>query len=102
MVATGAASGNVQVLQNGVMSNGGPFTVNTPQITSIDPTSGASGMTVTISGTGFGRQSTGTVWLGSTFGQVTSWTDTQVVAVVAPTAVTGSLASNRMEHGATR
>jgi len=53
-VASPSASGNAQVLQNGVMSNAVPFTVDTLQITSISPNSGAAGTPVTIIGTGFG------------------------------------------------
>jgi IPT/TIG domain len=40
-VASGAASGSAQVLQNGVMSNAVPFTINLPQITTISPNNGA-------------------------------------------------------------
>jgi hypothetical protein len=87
-VGASAASGNAQVLQGGVMSNAVPFTVNTPQLASISPTSGVAGTAVTFAGSGFGA-SPGVVWLGSMAGQVQSWTDTQVTAWVAPTAVSG-------------
>ena len=90
LVATGSASGNVQVLQNGVFSPAIPFTVNTLQLGSVSPTSGLPGTSVTFTGAGFGSlQGSGIVWLGSTAGQVLSWSDTQVVAAVAPTALTG-------------
>ncbi len=90
LVASGSASGNALVLQNGVMSNPIPFAVNTLQLTSIDPNSGAAETSVTFTGAGFGSsQSSGVVWLGSTAGQVVSWSDTQVVATVASTALTG-------------
>ena len=90
LVASGSASGNALVLQNGVMSNPVPFAVNTLQLTSIDPNSGAAGTAVTFTGAGFGSsQGSGVAWLGSTAGQVVSWSDTQVVATVASTAVTG-------------
>jgi hypothetical protein len=89
-VATGSATGNASVLQNGVMSNAVPFTVNTLQLTSISPTSGAAGTSVTFTGAGFGdSQGSGGVWLGSTDGQVVSWSDTQIVATVATGALTG-------------
>ena len=66
------------------------FTVNTLQLASISPASGVAGTSVTFTGAGFGSsQGSGVVWLGSTAGQVLSWTDTQVVAAVAPGAVTG-------------
>ena len=67
LVASGSASGNALVLQNGVMSNPIPFAVNTLQLTSIDPNSGAAETSVTFTGAGFGSsQSSGVVWLGST------------------------------------
>jgi hypothetical protein len=90
VVANGSSSGNAQVLQNGVMSNAVPFVVNSLHIASVTPTSGGSGTSVTITGTGFGSsQSNGTVWLGSTDGLVTNWSNQQVTAVVAATAVSG-------------
>ncbi len=90
LVAIGSASGNAQILQNGVWSNAVPFTVNTLHIAGVSPASVSPGATVTITGTGFGAsQGNGAVWLGGTAGQVVSWSDTQIVAVVAPTALTG-------------
>ncbi len=89
-VALGSMSGNAQILQNGVMSNAVPFAVNSLHIASVTPTSGAPGTSVTITGTGFGTsQGNGQVWLGSTEGQVTNWSDQQVVATVAANAVSG-------------
>jgi hypothetical protein len=90
VVATGATSGSAQILQNGVMSNAVPFAVNSLHVATVTPTSGGPGASVTITGTGFGSsQGGGAVWLGSTNGQVMNWSDTQVVAVVDATAVTG-------------
>jgi IPT/TIG domain len=64
--------------------------VNTPHITTISPSSGAVGASVTINGNGFGAsQGSAVVWLGSLAGQVTSWTNTQIVATVAPGSVSG-------------
>ena len=89
-VATGSTSGTAQVLQNGVWSNAVTFTVNTPQIAGVTPSSGAPGTAVTIAGSGFGAsQGSGTVWIGSAPGLVSSWSDTQVVATVADGSVTG-------------
>ncbi|MGB8130242.1 MAG: IPT/TIG domain-containing protein [Candidatus Angelobacter sp.] len=89
-VAAGSATGTVQVLQAGVVSNAVPFAVNTPSITSITPTSGIAGTSVTISGSGFGSaQGSGIAWIGSAQGVVASWADTQVVATVDSTAVSG-------------
>ena len=90
LVGAGAVSGNVQVLQGGVMSNAVSFNVNLPHTTSVSPTSGGAGTSVTITGTGFGSlQGSGTVWLGSQSATAVSWSDTQVVAVVAYGALTG-------------
>ena len=64
------------------------FTVNTPQIASISPVSGAAGTSVTFTGSGFGTTQ-GSVTLGSMAGQVQEWSDTQVTASVASGAVSG-------------
>jgi hypothetical protein len=89
-VATGSMSGNVVVLQNGVMSNPVAFTLNSLQVTTVTPNSGGPGTSVTIKGSGFGAtQGSGVVWLGSTAGNVMSWSNTQVVAPVASSALSG-------------
>ena len=86
----GALSGNAQVLQGGVMSNAVPFNVDALHIAIIGPTSGGTGTAVTFDGSGFGAvQGSGVVWLGSTAGLVVSWSDTQVVATVGSSAVSG-------------
>jgi len=90
-VAQGSATGEAQVLQNGVLSNPVAFTVNVPQITSLTPSAGSAGSTVTITGSGFGTSqgASGVVWIGSTPGNVVSWSDVQVQATVASNAVSG-------------
>lgn len=89
-VAAGSTSGVAQILQSGVLSNAVSFTVNTPQINTVTPTSGTVGTSVTISGSGFGAsEGSGVVWIGSAPGNVVSWSDTQVQATVASTAVGG-------------
>jgi hypothetical protein len=92
VVASGAASGNGIVQQNGVWSNSIAFTVIAPNITSITPTSGVAGTQVTFTGTNFGAsQGSGSVWLGSKLaGSIVSWSNTQIVATVASGSVTGS------------
>jgi len=52
---------------------------STPQIGSIGPTNGQSGVKVTIAGKNFGS-TTGTVKFGTTTATVNSWTPTQIVA----------------------
>src|SRR5208283_1028900 len=86
----GAFAGDARDLQNGVMSNAVPFTVEESQLTSISPNRGGTGTAVTFTGTGFGAaQGSGVVWLGSTAGLVVSWSYTQVVATVGSSAVSG-------------
>ena len=87
---TGGSGTGAQVLQNGTWSAQAPFTVDALRVTSVSPVSAGPGSAVTITGTGFGTvQGSGIVWLGSTTGVVQSWSDTQVVAVVASNSVTG-------------
>ena len=90
-VTAGSLSGNAQVLQNGVLSNQVPFSVpGNPHINNIAPTSGPVGTAVTINGTGFGSsQGNSTVWIGGANATVTGWSDTQVQASVAGSALTG-------------
>jgi hypothetical protein len=89
-VASGSISGNAQILQNGVLSNAVAFTIDSLQISSITPTSGGAGTVVTINGGGFGSsQGSGNVWIGNTYGVVTGWSDTQLVATVGSNAVSG-------------
>ena len=89
-VASGSQSGVAQILQGGVWSNPVNFTVITPNITSVTPTTAVAGTQITVTGTGFGAsQGSGNVWLGSTHGVVVSWSDTQVVANVASGSKTG-------------
>jgi len=89
-VATGSTTGSAQVLQNGVMSNAYAFAVNSLHLVGVSPASGGPLTSVTFNGTGFGSsQGSGTVLLGSAPGQVVSWSDTQIVAAVDPSALTG-------------
>jgi hypothetical protein len=63
----------------------------TPNVTSVTPATGVAGAQVTFIGTGFGTtQGPGNVWLGSTYGIVESWSDSQVVAAVASGARSGT------------
>ena len=64
---------------------------NPPSIITVSPSSGQAGTQVTISGSGFGaQQGSGTVWLGSTYGVVVSWSDSQIVANVAAISQSGT------------
>ncbi len=91
-VADGSATGIAQILQNGIFTNGGAFTVPLPHITSISPTSGIPGTLVTINGSNFGiAQGTGgSLLLGNTAASsISSWSDTQVQGYVASAALSG-------------
>jgi hypothetical protein len=83
-VASGAVTGTAQVQQGGVWDNYGAFTVITPVLSSISPTSGPVGTQVTFNGTGFGttQGAGGKVWLANKYATIVSWSDTQVVATV--------------------
>ena len=90
-VGTGSMSGVAQVQQGGLSSNSVPFTVSTTAIDSIAPNNGMPGTQVTISGSGFGAsQGTGVVWLGTSAGIVSSWSDGHVVATVAEGSASGT------------
>ena len=56
-------------------------TATAPQVGSIGPTVGQSGLKVTIAGKGFGA-STGSVLFGATAASITSWSDTSVTFTV--------------------
>lgn len=81
-------SENVQVEvggTGGTLSNAAAFTVTIPQpaISSLSPTSGLAGTSVTITGTKFGAmQGYSYVEFGAVLGTVTSWSNTQIVATV--------------------
>src|ERR1700678_2929577 len=92
-VPTGATTGNIVVFASGVNSNGESFTVvPTPNITSLSPTSGAVGASVTITGTNFGSaQGTSTLKFNTTAVTATSWTATSIVATVPTGATTGNV-----------
>ena len=80
--------------ESGVVSNGTQFTVEAaPTITGISPARGSIGSSVTITGSGFGAaQSSNTIsFYGGGTATVTSWTDTQIVALVPAGTVTGAI-----------
>jgi len=95
-VPTGATSGPVVVTENGVASNGVPFTVlPTPSITSLSPTSGPIAQLVTITGTSFGAtQASSTVTFNGTAGTPTSWGASQIFVPVPTGATTGPVVVN--------
>jgi hypothetical protein len=61
-----------------------------PNIATVTPTSGTIGTPVTITGSGFGdARGSGIVWLGSIYGNVSTWSNTQIVATVAAGSTSG-------------
>lgn len=90
-VPTGATTGPLVVTVNGVASNGLTFTVlPIPNITSLAPTSGFVGSSVTITGTNFGAtQASSTVTFNGTVATPTTWSDASVSAPVPTGAITG-------------
>src|ERR1019366_286446 len=93
-VPSGATTGNVVVTVGGVASNGMSFTVTSsaPSITSVSPSSGPVGSTVTITGTNFGAtQGPSTVTFNGTAGTVTSWSAASIVVPVPSGATTGNV-----------
>jgi IPT/TIG domain/Glucodextranase, domain B len=91
-VPTGAISGRVSVMVNGQVSNSLRYVVGTLTISSISPSSGAPGTTVTITGSGFGAtQTTSLVTFNGTAAVVSGWSDTQIVAIVPNNATTGNV-----------
>ena len=90
-VPSGATTGNVVVTVGGVASNGVSFTVS-PHITSLSPTSGAAGTSVTIAGTTFGStQGSSTVKFDGTTATPASWSNTSIVVPVPKGAATGNV-----------
>ena len=86
-------TGNVVVTVSGQASNGVSFTVTaSPTISSVSPTSGITGATVTITGTNFGSsQGTSTVTFNGVTCSVKSWSATSVTCPVPSKATTGSV-----------
>jgi hypothetical protein len=92
-VPSAATTGNVVVTVGGVASNGLNFTVvPAPTITSLNPTSGGAGASVTITGTNFGAtQGASTITFNGTAGTPTTWGATSIVVPVPSGATTGNV-----------
>ncbi len=90
-VPSSATSGDVYVTVAGQPSNGLSFAV-TPTITSLTPTSGTAGTSVTISGTGFGpTQGTSIVAFNGAAATPTNWSPTSIAASAPSGATTGNV-----------
>jgi hypothetical protein len=92
-VPTGATTGNVVVTVASQVSNGISFTlIVPPSITSLNPTSGIGGASVTIAGANFGAtQGTSTVTFNGTTGTPTAWSATSITVPVPAGATTGNV-----------
>nr|HEV7955404.1 IPT/TIG domain-containing protein [Candidatus Acidoferrales bacterium] len=92
-VPVGAVTGSVVVSESGVNSNGFVFNVSTgPVITSLSPSSGNAGTSVTITGSNFGMtQGASTVTFNGTAATPSSWSNTSIVASVPANATTGNV-----------
>jgi RHS repeat-associated protein len=90
-VPSNAVSGPVTVANLGLTSNGVQFTLEgQPAITALSPSSGQNGTQVTITGSGFGAtQSNSTVLFNGMPPSVNNWSDTQIIAIIAPGTSTG-------------
>ena len=90
---TPEGAGPVVVSVAGTASSGVSFTVTGPQITSLSPTSGPIGSSVTIAGSNFGAsQGFSTVsFNGTSATTVTNWSDSSIVADVPSLATSGNV-----------
>jgi len=88
-VPVGATNGNLAVTVGGLASNSFFFVV-APNITSLSPTSGTTGSSVTITGVNFGNaQGSSTIAFNGALAAVTSWSSTSIVATVPAASATG-------------
>ena len=92
-VPANATSGLLTVSNGGVTSAGIQFTVSPVSISSVSPTTGTTGITATISGSGFGPSQSNSVLAFNSFTatSITSWSDSQIVAIVPDQATTGPI-----------
>ena len=92
-VPAGATTGPVVVTVGGQASNSVTFTVLLPPtITSVSPTSGIPGQSITITGSNFGMtQGSSTVTFNGVAAAAISWSATGIVATVPATATTGPI-----------
>jgi hypothetical protein len=93
-VPASATTGSVVVTASGTVSNGVNFTVpgTGPSVTSLSPSSGPVGASVTIAGTNFGTtQGASTVTFNGTAVTAAGWSPTSIVATVPSGATSGNL-----------
>ena len=89
-VPVGATTGPVIVTTSGGSFIGETFTVKPPAITSLSPTIGTVGTSVSISGSYFGAtRGTSTVTFNGAEASITTWSDTRITCTVPVGATTG-------------
>ena len=92
-VGSSTANVNIVITVGGLASPGVPFTfIVAPAITSLSPTAGTVGSSVTIAGSSFGATQWGSsVLFNGVTAAITSWSATSIVATVPQGASTGSV-----------
>jgi len=90
-VPAGATAGPVVVIVGGLASNSVSFTVlQPPNITSVNPTVGIAGQSITITGSNFGAaQGSSTVTFNGVIAIAANWSTTSITAAVPAGATTG-------------
>jgi RHS repeat-associated protein len=93
-VPNGTSTGPVTVFVNGQTSNLVNYTIPGNAVSSVSPTTGPVGTQATITGSGFGATQGSSVltFSGQLPASITSWNNTQIVATVPVTAITGPVA----------
>src|SRR5437660_7565507 len=91
-VSSNTAGGLPAALATGTFDNVSITLVRTPSVAGRSPTLGAVGTSVTVTGSSFGAtQGTSTVsFNGALATSITSWSDTQIIALVPTTAASGT------------
>ena len=85
-------AGPVTVTMGGARSTGYPFTLQVPVNTSLEPTSGAPGTTVTLTGSGFEtQQGASAVRVGGVVATPTIWNDNRITFAVPALAASGTV-----------
>jgi hypothetical protein len=93
-IPSGATTGNAIVTVGGVTTNGVNFQVLSPPpaISSLSPTLGPVGTSITLTGVNFGaNQGASTVLFNGIAGTPTSWSDTNIIVPVPTGATTGNV-----------
>jgi regulation of enolase protein 1 (concanavalin A-like superfamily) len=96
-LAVSPGTATVSATASGFSGNGSATVIpvpSAPVITEVSPTSGAAGQSVVITGTGFGVQGSGQVYLGTALGIVrngSNWSDTQITASIATGSTSGTV-----------